>query len=844
MNAKKIKALEFGLFITLIYIVVTSIVIGFFGLYFSMQNSKKSSKIVQKLYADNIVHTLKERIDGIVTYINFERKLIRKENSIYAEEQLNQIYRVFSKVYLKNSEFDKSYSVIKKELLNFVHYIYQKRAGEYLFIFDKKHKIMFGNQNKILLNLLSNINIKGNSFMNVIYNHHLYTVYFRFFKPMNWYVVYCIDMTFQENKIKNSILAYLSNYRYGPNKHGYIFISRLNKNNPNCKLIEVINPNEPNLIGKCLPINEPDEKGNYFRRKMLKDILSKGYSITTYYYKIPGTKKYGKKISYLILYKPWNWVIGTGFYLEDMGKGFYKEQLNNINGMGKRILISVFIIMIISAAFFFAFFNRIKPEIKSIINFLEKFPEVNKLDIEKFKFFETFFVAKKVNEMAENVIQITKNHEDMIMRYVSITNYMKSCLVVVEKKGKDIYVKDVNSCVQMCMGIIRKSDAVGKNIYEFFRQFPSITKRFEMIFERDISVDAIDIIKNLKNCGYKRYFQSEMFKITEQEAVYIADDITNSVMLYFRNSIERDRLASLIEDIDIGVAIINFEGSIIFLNSKLLSVFEIEGFNIRRLKDLFVSEKSEVRIEKYLEGIRTKKAECIGCVFEIETYRGNRKWIEITAVADNINNEPVIILSMKDITYRYLKEKEIEYISLHDDLTGLYNRRFFKEELKRLFNERSYPLALAIFDIDGLKMVNDLLGHSWGDWLIKKVAFVLKKSVRVVDIPARIGGDEFVLLMINTDLSGIKKCIKRINENLLVENRKSNRPYLSVSIGYAIQRGQFNTPDELFSEADKTMYEEKYSDKRSEELKKIWESIKRINPESVKLHKIEDFLKR
>ncbi len=137
-----------------------------------------------------------------------------------------------------------------------------------------------------------------------------------------------------------------------------------------------------------------------------------------------------------------------------------------------------------------------------------------------------------------------------------------------------------------------------------------------------------------------------------------------------------------------------------------------------------------------------------------------------------------------------------------------------------------------------------MLGHSWGDWLIKKVAFVLKKSVRVVDIPARIGGDEFVLLMINTDLSGIKKCIKRINENLLVENRKSNRPYLSVSIGYAIQRGQFNTPDELFSEADKTMYEEKYSDKRSEELKKIWESIKRINPESVKLHKIEDFLKR
>ncbi|AEA33886.1 GGDEF domain-containing protein [Hippea maritima] len=204
----------------------------------------------------------------------------------------------------------------------------------------------------------------------------------------------------------------------------------------------------------------------------------------------------------------------------------------------------------------------------------------------------------------------------------------------------------------------------------------------------------------------------------------------------------------------------------------------------------------------------------------------------------------MIVISIKDITYKYLKEKEIEYISLHDDLTGLYNRRFFKEELKRLFDRRSYPLALVIFDINGLKMVNDILGHTWGDWLIKKVAETLKSSVRAVDLIARIGGDEFVLLMVNTTEEGVKRCILRIKERLDEENKKESHSYLSVSIGYAIQNGKFKDSEKLFASADESMYKEKYSDKRNDKLKKIRESIKLMKPENAESHKLEDFLKR
>ena len=844
----KIKALRFGLIITFVYIIVTSVVISGIGIYFSIKDAKRDSEFVQKLYEQNIVDVLKGKIEGVVEYINAERNLNRERLFGHLKNQIKHIYYVFYELYLKELERGQSDAQIKKDLLDFAGAYYHKKKGECLIIFDDKGNMYFNKGKKdvvmaLIKKIKKNASWRGLVYLN--YKGHRKMIYVVFFQPTDWYLAYCVNLTLEEDKIKNSVINYLSNYRYGYKNHGYIFVSLLNNSkSPNCKLKVIVNPNRPDIVGKCLSLNKPDEKGKYYRKEMVRELLSKGYSVVTYYYKIPNTHEYGRKVSYVFLYKPWSWVIGTGFYLKDIGSEFYQEKLKGLWHTGEKVVIAVFTILALTTLIFFLFFSKIGPEIEYIIKFLEKFPKVKKINSDKFKFFETFFIAKKVNEMAENVMQITENFEDMITRYYSITNYMKSCLVVVEKKDDDIYIKDVNSCVQKCMGIMRKSDVVGKTIHEFFRQFPSIAKRFEVIFESGISSDAVDIIKNVKNCGYRRYFQSEMFKITEREAVYIADDITDSVMLYFRNSIERDRLASLIEDVDVGVAIINFEGGVIFSNSKLSNIFEIEGFNIRKLKDLFINEKTESDIEKYFREIMNEKAECSGCVFEIETYRGNRRWIETTAVVDNINNEPVIVMSVKDITYKYLKEKEIEFISLHDDLTELYNRRFFKEELKRFFNKRSYPLALVIFDINGLKMVNDMLGHSWGDWLIKKVASILKKSVRAVDIPARIGGDEFVLLMVNTGLDGVEKCIKRINENLLAENKKDNQPYLSVSIGYAIQSGQFNTPDELFSEADRVMYEEKYSSKRNEELKKIWESIKKINPESVKQHKIEDFLKR
>ncbi len=849
MVKKKVSALKLGFVITLFYVIMTSLIFSALGIYFSIHDAKKDAQYIQRLYAKNVVGVLKEKVEGVIRYINMERSFEREKLSENLESRIGRIYNVLYELYLKEKERGRNEALIKKDLIDIVKVFYHRTPGECFFVFNREGDILFGgNELKSLVKRLLKFNKveeKRRSIVITTFQKHKKMIYITFFPPMDWYLAYCSDITFLDNKVKRNVIQYLNNYRYGYKKHGYIFVAKLLVNEkPSCRLIPVVNPNRPEIEGKCQSVNTPDAKGFYYRKKYVSDILKKGYSIVEYYYKIPGTEKVGKKISYMEYYKPWGWIIGTGYYIKDIGTQFYNEKIKDMWKTAEKVLFAVLLVLSFMSLAFFIFFIRLKPEIEKIVSFLEKFPSSGFIDVDSFRFSELSFIAEKVNEMAKNVRKLAEEQKEIINIYTSITNFMKSCVILVEKKGKEIFIKDINSCVQKCMGIQDKSEALGKSADEFFKDLPFVLDKIKRVLNDGITIEAVDIIKNISSCGFMRYFQSEVFKISENEAVYIADDITDSVTLYYRSMIEQERLSSLIEDLDIGVVVVNHSGKVMFSNSRVRDIFEAHDREVRSLDDFIIGEQTKAKVNSYFKDIVNNNIKCESCVFEIETFKGNKKWIEITATKDTISNEPVVVISVKDITYKYLKEKEIEYLSFHDDLTGLYNRRFFREELNRLFNPRSYPLVLVIFDINGLKMVNDTLGHKWGDWLIKKVAEILKNSVRAVDIVARIGGDEFVLLMPNTDERGVRMCIERIKRNIERENAKGGQPYISVSIGYEIQNGQYDDPDKFFAAADRYMYRAKYTEKREEELKKIWESLKKLQGNTSKKHSFEEFVKR
>jgi diguanylate cyclase (GGDEF)-like protein len=122
----------------------------------------------------------------------------------------------------------------------------------------------------------------------------------------------------------------------------------------------------------------------------------------------------------------------------------------------------------------------------------------------------------------------------------------------------------------------------------------------------------------------------------------------------------------------------------------------------------------------------------------------------------------IILLAMEDITSRKEAEVTLRHCSTHDILTGLYNRAFFDEELERLAQSRMFPMSVVMADVNGLKTVNDTLGHAAGDQLIRLAARIIKDAFRTEDIVARIGGDEFAVLLPGIDKSVAEEAIGRI----------------------------------------------------------------------------------
>lgn len=159
-------------------------------------------------------------------------------------------------------------------------------------------------------------------------------------------------------------------------------------------------------------------------------------------------------------------------------------------------------------------------------------------------------------------------------------------------------------------------------------------------------------------------------------------------------------------------------------------------------------------------------------------------------------------------------EDRIRYLSEHDSLTGLYNRAYFDGILERLHAEGACPVSLVVADLDGLKKVNDTLGHHMGDLLIQKAAQVLQQGLEPQGILARIGGDEFVMILPGTDADQAAAAIARIRGALEAFNQRDPLFPIAFSLGVATA----SHPSALMGalrQADHAMYQEKRARKES-----------------------------
>jgi len=189
------------------------------------------------------------------------------------------------------------------------------------------------------------------------------------------------------------------------------------------------------------------------------------------------------------------------------------------------------------------------------------------------------------------------------------------------------------------------------------------------------------------------------------------------------------------------------------------------------------------------------------------------------------------VLVFRDSSERKERQKRIEYLSYHDQLTELYNRRFFEEELRRLDVERNFPLSIVYADVNGLKVINDAFGHESGDQLLTLVADAMKTACRADDIIARIGGDEFLILLPKTDAAQTARIIERIKESMGIVHFSGMSA--SVSFGVDTKTESTQNTNEVMNNAERNMYQEKIQDAggyRSGVIREVFDALMQKAP--------------
>jgi diguanylate cyclase (GGDEF)-like protein/PAS domain S-box-containing protein/putative nucleotidyltransferase with HDIG domain len=292
---------------------------------------------------------------------------------------------------------------------------------------------------------------------------------------------------------------------------------------------------------------------------------------------------------------------------------------------------------------------------------------------------------------------------------------------------------------------------------------------------------------------------------------------------------QNDLFATLLELLPVGVFMVDApEGRPLIANDAALQILgrgilpDANKYNLshtykaRKRDNIGEYPQEEMPIILGMQGITSHIDDMI-----VDRPDGTETMLEIfgTPVRNDKGDVWASLVTFMDITKRKNAEENLIYLSYHDFLTGLYNRRFFEEELKRLDTERNLPITIVMADLNGLKLINDSFGHITGDELLKKAGKVIKEAFRSDDLVSRIGGDEFAIMLVKTDAEEAAQIIQRLNAR--TSNENTGVLDLSISFGYHTKTNKNENILKVMENAENHMYRQKFYERDSVRSKTV-----------------------
>lgn len=412
-------------------------------------------------------------------------------------------------------------------------------------------------------------------------------------------------------------------------------------------------------------------------------------------------------------------------------------------------------------------------------------------------------IARDITErkFAEQALQDSQNRLQMLLDSISCA------VMVIDAETKQII--DVNQAARQMIGLPNQQ-IVGRLCHQFVCPSESgncpVLDKGLMLDNSErtllrLGKEALPILKSVRAISLdgRNYLLESFVDISERMK---AEEALRESEQRFRNLFENANDIVFLLDLNFRFQTINKAGEWILGHNRS----DLQGHSMFDLVPDKLADAARTNLVSQLEG------NYFGRALEISVIAKNGKVISLETSLQYIykGDQPIGMQGIaRDVSDRKDMEAQLRYTSLHDSLTGLPNRAFFEESMRRIEKGRYVSAGLIVCDVDGLKLVNDTMGHSFGDRLLQETARVLNSCFRESDVIARVGGDEFAALIPDASEPVLEEVSRRIR-NAIDQYNAGNPPVpLSLSQGWAVQSKSLLTMNGLFSEADNNMYKEK-----------------------------------